>query len=228
MSLNAWVATESGTSSKNDFPSSHALPEQETIDESRVISWNKMGSIVANRCEGRAVFDRGKAPSCRYTSSEHLPLLAERCWFQPRIIIRRVRMWITTKSKLNEANTLHLGQTKPLMFSTTPTIGTFTFRQKFTSFRTSNNDTSYNNNNNVSSHTRTGVPRDLPEVLSQWQRQWCLRFSSIARLTSARRKFRVECPLSDSPFHPSWHPAKTAWSNLQFKQFVHLWWILRK
>ena len=77
-----------------------------------------------------------------------------------------VKIMIKTTSKINAGNTLHLGQTKPLMFSTTPTIGTFTFRQKFTSFRTSNNDTSYNNNNNnVSSHTRTGVPRDLPEVL---------------------------------------------------------------
>lgn len=39
--------------------------------------------------------------------------------------------------------TLHLGQTKPLMFSTTPMIGSFTFLQNRISFRTSCNDTSY-------------------------------------------------------------------------------------
>lgn len=39
--------------------------------------------------------------------------------------------------------TLHLGQTKPLMFSTTPMIGSFTIRQKPISLRTSCNDTSY-------------------------------------------------------------------------------------
>lgn len=38
--------------------------------------------------------------------------------------------------------TLHLGQTNPLMFSTTPRIGKLTLRQKFTSFLTSCNDTS--------------------------------------------------------------------------------------
>ena len=40
--------------------------------------------------------------------------------------------------------TPHLEQTKPLMFSTTPMIGSFTFLQKLISFRTSNSATSYN------------------------------------------------------------------------------------
>jgi hypothetical protein len=40
-------------------------------------------------------------------------------------------------------HTLHFGQTKPLMFSTIPIIGTLTFLQKFISFLTSSNETSY-------------------------------------------------------------------------------------
>lgn len=41
------------------------------------------------------------------------------------------------------APTLHLGQMKPLMFSTTPMMGSFTLWQKLISFRTSWRDTSY-------------------------------------------------------------------------------------
>ena len=40
-------------------------------------------------------------------------------------------------------STLHLGQTKPLIFSTTPRIGTFTFLQKLISFLTSIKATSF-------------------------------------------------------------------------------------
>ena len=40
------------------------------------------------------------------------------------------------------ANTLQFGQRKPLMFSTTPITGIFTFLQKFISLRTSSSDTS--------------------------------------------------------------------------------------
>ena len=39
-------------------------------------------------------------------------------------------------------STLHLGHTKPLMFSTTPITGRLTFRQKLISLRTSRRDTS--------------------------------------------------------------------------------------
>jgi len=40
------------------------------------------------------------------------------------------------------ALTWHLGQMKPLMFSTTPMMGSFTLWQKLISFRTSWSDTS--------------------------------------------------------------------------------------
>lgn len=108
------------------------------------VTWNLYYSLVC-------VFRLAISVSCMYN-------MYELCWFYvqpieaffvildyskfPSILFTLICS-ILLVVLLHQSLTLHEGQTKPLMFSTTPMIGSLTFWQNRISFLTSCNDTSY-------------------------------------------------------------------------------------